>query len=297
MVRINKCIELIQQNQAIFAVSAPELTYECGKEMSQTWADLIQFDFEHHPFDTVGLSKFMKGLKDGGPTPSGHLTPTVITTVPSNCMTPEEVIYNAWQIRHVLSTGVHGILHTHTRRADAVATFVAASRYVFQTIGRDQGIPEGLRGGGGQKEPAAIWDMDPTDYMRKADPWPLNPNGELLLGLKIEDRFCLPDADNIAAVPGISFAEWGPGDMGMSHGDPDLHDPPYTLEMDEARNIVKNACDKSGLTFLCSWQDENLTIEERARHALHQIGARILHVPDEAIADKLRKEMDRQMPW
>ena len=66
MVRINKCIELIQQNQAIFAVSAPELTYDCGVEMSQTWADLIQFDFEHHPFDTVGLAQFMKGLRDGG---------------------------------------------------------------------------------------------------------------------------------------------------------------------------------------------------------------------------------------
>ena len=297
MSRINKCIELIEQNQAIFAVSAPELTYECGKEMSQTWSDLIQFDFEHHPFDTVGLSKFMRGLKDGGPTPSGHLTPTVITTIPSNCMTPEEVLYNAWQIRHVLSTGVHGILHTHARRADAVAMFVAASRYVFQTVGRDQGLPEGLRGGGGQREPAIIWDMDPTDYMWKADPWPLNPKGELMLGLKIEDRFCLPDADNIAAVPGISFAEWGPGDMGMSYGDPDLHDPPYTQKMNEARNIVKGACDKAGLTFLSSWQDESLTIEERARHALYEIGARILHVPDEKVADKLRKEMGREMPW
>ena len=159
---------------------------------------MIQFDFEHHPFDTVGLSQFMKGLGDGGPTPSGHRTPAVITTLPSNCMTPEEVIYNAWQVRHVLATGVHGILHTHTRRADAVATFVAASRYVFQTIGRDMGIPEGLRGGGGQREPAAIWGMEPVEYMKKADPWPLNPDGELLLGLKIEDRFCLPVADKIA---------------------------------------------------------------------------------------------------
>ena len=85
--------------------------------------------------------------------------------------------------------------------------------------------------------------------------------------------------------------------MGMSHGDPALLDPPYTQEMDDARDLVKSACDKSGLTFLCSWQDENLTIEERARHALHEIGARILHVPDEAIADKLRKEMGRKMPW
>jgi len=297
MVRINKVIDLIEQDQAIFSIGAPELTYECGKEMSQTWADMIQFDFEHHPFDTVGLSQFMKGLRDGGPTPSGHRTPAVITTLPSNCMTPEEVIYNAWQFRHVLATGVHGILHTHTRRADAVATFVAASRYVFQTIGRDMGIPEGLRGGGGQREPAAIWGMEPVEYMKKADPWPLNPDGELLLGLKIEDRFCLPDADKIAAVPGISFAEWGPGDMGMSFGDPEQHDPPYLPEMDNAREIVKSACDKAGLTFLCSWQDPSMTIEERARHALFKIGARILHVPDADVADTLRKEMGRTMPW
>ena len=76
-----------------------------------------------------------------------------------------------------------------------------------------------------------------------------------------------------------------------------IRDSPYTPEMDEARNIVKSACDKSGLTFLCSWQDENLTVEERARHALNEVGARILHVPDEEVADKLRKEMGRKMPW
>ena len=33
MTRINKCIELIEQNQAIVDVSATELTYKCGKEM------------------------------------------------------------------------------------------------------------------------------------------------------------------------------------------------------------------------------------------------------------------------
>ena len=118
-----------------------------------------------------------------------------------------------------------------------------------------------------------------------------------MLGLKIEDRYCLPDADNIAAGAGLSFAEWGPGDMGMSHGDPDLHDPPYTPEMDKAREIVKDACKASGLSFLCSWQDPNLTVEDRTRHALFEEGARILHVPDKEIADTIRKEMGREMPW
>ena len=297
MVRINKCIELMEQDQAIFSIPGIDLTYEAGLEMSQTWADMIQFDFEHRGFDVDGLASFMKGLKDAGPTPSGHQTPTVITTVPSNCMTPEEVQYNAWQIRHVLTAGVHGILHTHARREDAVRMFVAASRYVHQQIGREQGIPEGIRGSGGQKEPAALWGIEPGEYVERADPWPLNPNGELIIGLKIEDKYCLPDADKIAAVPGLSFAEWGPGDMGMSHGKPDDHDPPYSDEMNNARQIVKSACDKSNLSFLCSWHEEGRTEEENARHALYEIGARILHVSDPKIAEVLRKEMGRTMPW
>ena len=296
MTRINKCIELLEQGQTIFSIGSPEMSYEAGKEMSQTWADMIQFDFEHHAFDMVGLGEFMKGLRDGGPTPSGHLTPTVIVTLPSNCMTAEEVIYNAWQVRHALSTGIHGILHTHTRSADAVRAFVSVSRYVHQTIGREKGLPEGLRGSGGQRGPAAIWGLEPSEYTWRADPWPLNPQGELMLGLKIEDRHCLPDADAIAAVPGLSFAEWGPGDMGMSFGSPELHDPPYTPELENARRIVKSACDKAGLAFLCSWADPNMSTEERARHVIDEIGARIVHVPDPEIAAKLRQEAGRTMP-
>ena len=63
-------------------------------------------DYEHNPFDVVGLRAFMQGLVDGGPTNSGHRTPTVFATLPSNCRTVHEVRANAWQVRHVLSSGV-----------------------------------------------------------------------------------------------------------------------------------------------------------------------------------------------
>ncbi len=59
--------------------------------------------------------------------------------------------------------------------AEAVKWFVATCRYSFQTIGLDKGIPEGLRGGGGQGQPAVLWGIDPHEYVRRADPWPLNP--------------------------------------------------------------------------------------------------------------------------
>ena len=151
MARINKCIELLQQGQDIFTAGAPELTYESGREMAQTWADMILTDFEHRPFDVVGLMNFMRGLKDGGPTPSGHPTPTVVTTLPSNCISPEEVYYNAWQVRQVLTTGVHGILHTHARSADAVRAFVATTNTSCGTYIRPSGATRVSRRAGGDR--------------------------------------------------------------------------------------------------------------------------------------------------
>ena len=250
---------------------------------------MILIEFEHHAFDIVGLTQFMKGLKDGGPTPDGYLMPTVISTLPSNCMTKEEMLFNAWQTRHVLSTGAHGVLQTHTRDVDAVKTFVATARYPYQKIGREV-LPEGLRGSGGQKQPSEIWGVTQREYTDLADPWPLNPKGELLLGLKIEDRYCVENADKIAAVPGIGFAEWGPGDMGMSYGDPDAHDPPYPDYMNQAREKVKTALDKSNVAFYSSWNDKSLSIKETVDHLIDNVGAKILGIPGKDYADYGRKK-------
>jgi len=296
MPRINRAIELLEQGQPLYGTAAGELTYENGKRMAGTWADTIMVEFEHHPFDTVGLSRFMRGLADGGPTRSGHPTPAVIATLPSNARTKDEVVANSWQIRHVLSTGVHGLLHTHTRTPEAVRAFVEHCRYPFQTIGVGGGLGKGERGAGGQMEPAAIWGVDPPQYVEIADPWPLNPKGELMLGLKIEDQECAENAAAVASVPGISFAEWGPGDMGMSFGYSDRHDPPYPPEMEDVRNRIKAACDSAGLAFLCGWMDPTMTLEERVRHLL-DMGVKILGGPEgKEMADIGRRITGRTMP-
>ena len=131
---------------------------------------MLLIDFEHHPFDTVGLTGYMRGLKDGGPTASGHLTPTVVCTLPSNAITPEEVLYNAWQARHVLTAGVHGILHTHARTAESVKAFVQITRYPFQTLEREL-IGEGLRGAGGQRPAIPMANCCWASKLRTATAW------------------------------------------------------------------------------------------------------------------------------
>jgi 4-hydroxy-2-oxoheptanedioate aldolase len=275
MARINRAIDLLARGEALYYTSPGELSYENGQAQAATWADFLLVDFEHHAFDVVGLTAFMRGLAAGGPLPDGFRTPTVIATLPSNCRTVAEVEANAWQIRQVLSAGVHGVLHTHARSASAVRAFVEHCRYPFQTLGVGEGLGRGERGSGGQQRPAEIWGVDVHEYLRIADPWPLNPEGELLLGLKMEDRQAVEHADEIASVPGIAFAEWGPGDMGMAYGYSDAHDPPYPPDMDEARRTIKAACDANGLAFLCSWNDPSQMTAENVRHLLDD-GVRII---------------------
>src|SRR6478672_7562682 len=143
MKRVNKAIELLAQRQPVYfdfvdSVSAGE--YDGGRALAQTWADYIAYDMEHSAFDVRGLMQFMRGLADGGPTRSGHRTPAVIVTLPVEGTSELAVRANAWMIKQVLATGVHGLLLVHAESAEAVRAFVEASRYAFNaSVGSELG--------------------------------------------------------------------------------------------------------------------------------------------------------------
>ena len=60
-------------------------------------------------------------------------------------------------------------------------------RYPINKSGVGHGLGTGTRGVGSESSAAAIWGVNRDDYIQKADPYPLNPDGELLLGIKIEN--------------------------------------------------------------------------------------------------------------
>ncbi|MDP3063378.1 MAG: aldolase/citrate lyase family protein [Chloroflexota bacterium] len=292
MPRVNKVVELWEQGQPVYYTGVHgELTYEAGVGLARTWADYISIDMEHGPFDLKDLQAFMRGLAAGGPTKSGHRTPAVVVTPPVNGVSEEEVRANAWMFRQLLARGIHGILLCHAESPAAVKAFVECCRYPFQTIGQDKGLGVGRRGAGGQAEAAEIWGLSVDDYLERADPSPLNPKGELMLGLKIENRRALANAEVNVKTPGISFAEWGPGDMAMSFGYPNRHDPPYPKEMLEARNRVLAACKAAGAAFLEGITEEDVVdkIKEGVRIGAGRGG--------EKAADKGRRYTKRTMPW
>jgi 4-hydroxy-2-oxoheptanedioate aldolase len=282
--RINKAIELLADGQPIYYAQVEGGGYEEGRKLAHTWADYITYNLEHSPFDMAALRAFMQGLVDGGPTRSGHRTPTVVVVLPVGGINEAALWSNYWMVEHVLGSGAHGVLLVHARSPEATRVMVQAARYPHAPPA--PGIGEGLRGSGGQGFAARIWGVSPAEYQRLADPWPLNPNGELLLGLKVEDRHALEKAEANTAVPGIGFAEWGPGDMRMSLNAASESAP----EMVAARARVLAATKKAGIAFLNTVNAKNVTqmIDE---------GVRIGAGAGPEVADQGRRYSKRRMPW
>ena len=281
--RINRAIELLDSGQPIYYTGSHEGTdgnFEQGVKDAQTYADYISYDMEHAPFDVKGLADYMRGLAKGGPTKSGHRTPAVIVNVPVNGTDEAAVRANAWMFQQVLATGIHGILLCHADTPGAVRAFVEAVR--FPANG-------GRRGVHGNTTAARIWGVSADEYAEKADVWPLNPEGELLLGLKLEDRYALANADANAKVPGIAFAEWGPGDMAFSLGVRDAGPGPMPAVLAAARAKVFAATKANKLFFLNAATPGDVIdmIKEGV-----MIGA-----ADERAAEIGRQYTKREMPW
>ena len=287
--RVNKCVELLSMQQPVYYGQAYG-GYQEGRNNAKTWADYILYDMETNPLDFKSLRDFMKGLADGGPTPSGHRTPAVIVVPPIFGIEEASVDANAWMVQQVLAQGVHGILLPRSRNPEAVKRFVRAVRYPIGKQARDV-IGYGTRGWGSHHYAAEIWGVDPRKYLEIADPWPLNPRGEIMLGLRIEDWQALERAEETLAVPGITFAEHGPRDMGLSYGYLDGRaDPPLPKEVDEAGRKVLALCKKNGLAFLDNVLPEN--VEKRLDE-----GVMICAGRRQDSAEKGRRYTKRAMPW
>lgn len=286
--RVNKAVELLEQGQPIYYTGGHG-GFEEGVKMAQTYADYITYEMEHGPYDVPRLAEFMRGLVKGGPTKSGHRTPAVVVTLPVGGLDEATMKANYWMVQQVLATGIHGILLCHARSPEAVKVFVEATRFPFNRLKVNEGLNEGLRGAGGQGGAAQIWGIPVKEYLEKAEPWPLNPKGELLLGLKIEDKYALNNVERTLKIPGIAFAEWGPGDMGMSLGFPDNHDSPYPKPMEDARSRVLAACKASKIAFLNQVRPNDVV-------AMIKEGVMVGAGGQEA-ADIGRKHTKRAMPW
>ena len=290
---INKAIDLLSQGQPVYYTGSHSgiggNAFDEGVRMAQTWADYINYDMEHAPWDINQLTQFMRGLVKGGPTKSGHRTPAVIVTLPTDGTDEAVMRANAWMVKQVLATGIHGIILCHAQSPGAVKAFVEAARFPFQRLGVNEGLDEGRRGAHGTPMAASIWGISSKEYAEKADVWPLNPNGEILLGLKVEDKHALANVEKSLKVPGIGYAEWGGGDMSYSLGFPERGPGPLPPALLAARNRVFAACKANKVAFLDGFNPANVIDQIKE-------GVMIGSGPPQA-AEIGRKFTKRPEPW
>jgi 4-hydroxy-2-oxoheptanedioate aldolase len=320
--RVNKAIELWEDGQPIYyggsGLGPGVDPYAQGVRMARTYMDAINVEMEHGALDFMQLREFMRGLVDGGPTRSGHRTPAVFVETGIIGLDAPYMRANTWVLEQFLDAGVHGIHMCHARRWEAVEVATQmAMRYPFERPGitvADNDSPSksdtpstgttlkyrGLRGSAAGYA-AQIWGVNGNKYNHIADLWPLNKQGEMIFGLKIEDTFCDQDVDKTIALPGISMAEWGPGDhsfwlYGLSIMPEDGSRPPDVTtrpEMVKVRQAVLDACKKNNVMFLNAGSPD----PNNSAYVIQQIkdGAMVLEAPESA-AIIGREYSKRKMP-
>ncbi len=321
--RINKAIELWEDGQPIYYEGSglgPGVdSYAQGIRMSQTYMDAINVEMEHGCLDLMGLREFMRGLVDGGPTRSGHRTPAVFVETGIIGLDAPYARANSWLLEQFLDAGVHGIHICHARRWEAIQVSNQMSmRYPFPRAGitvpdndalSNSGSPSsgstlayrGLRGSSAGYA-AEVWGVNINTYCHMADLWPLNPKGEVICGVKIEDTFADQDVAQTLALPGISMAEWGPGDhsywlYGLSIMPEDRAMPFDQVmerpEMRKVRQAVLDNCKKNKVMFLNAGSAD----PNSPAYVITQIkdGAMVLEAPESA-AIIGREYTKRKMP-
>jgi 2-keto-3-deoxy-L-rhamnonate aldolase RhmA len=106
-------------------------------------------------------------------------------------------------ISRELNIGAAGIMFVETESADEVRHGLAAMRFRSQGGTRPDAIGSA----------ASHWGMSEQEYRRKADLWPLNPDGELINWTIVESREGLAHVREIAAVKGIGVLWPGAGTL------------------------------------------------------------------------------------
>ena len=231
--RINKLIELLENDQPAFGILSFDYSLNNARAMASSDLDFVFIDMEHAPFDVERLRLFLLGMTNKRSiVEKGNLQPDVVPFVRIPAAGgAEELIAQAKQ---VLDVGVFGIFFPaiHTREDAELA--VRATRYP-QYNGASDYEPTGLRG----RNPSnAQWYWGIRDYHTRADVWPLDPQGELLAMMFIESAEGVENIDEIISVSGLGAIFIGPSDLSTSMG----YTSPTAPEVEEAIQTVLSAC-------------------------------------------------------
>jgi 4-hydroxy-2-oxoheptanedioate aldolase len=130
----------------------------------------------------------------------------------------------------VLDSGAYGIVWPHVSTVEEARNAVVACRYPRP---KDAPLyePAGQRGDA-PGAAARYWGLSQQEYYRKADVWPLAPQGEIVVAIMCEEVRAVENLpDILEQVPGITAVVIGEGDLSQDLGFPRQYDHPKVVAM------------------------------------------------------------------
>jgi 4-hydroxy-2-oxoheptanedioate aldolase len=260
---LNPLIALLEARKPIFGLYAPSVPR--GSAVTKTPAELAKDGLAYTASDFVFNGNMETGLDGRNPTP-GVATPfdnfatfvgamkdastpaerwahPLAVKTPKIAEDPAKAVEN---ISRQLNVGVSTVVFVGVESAKEVQTGLAAMRFKSQGGTRPDAVGTA----------PAYWGLSEADYRKKADVWPLNPNGELVNWTIVESKEGLAHLDEIAAVKGIGTLFPGAGTLrSVFRGDPE--------GWENAIQQVLAACKKYHLQ--CGYPANEADIETRMK--------------------------------
>ena len=223
--RLNAVIGALESGKPTFTAFAQADT-ESAIAMSASKFDGIVFEMEHNPWDVRALRDSLQYMLNRRQLVQGGTLAPAVT--PMVRIPPNGSEKNQWLAKQALDLGAYGIVWPHVSTVEEAHNAVASCRYP-RLKSAPLYEPAGARGDG-PTAAARYWGLTQQEYYQRADVWPLNPKGEILVILMIEDTVGIANLDAmLKKVPGIGAILIGEGDLSQELGVPRQYEHPTVL--------------------------------------------------------------------
>jgi len=204
---LNPVIEKLAAGKSFIGFQTGDLSLENARALARADIDYVYLEMEHGPMDFDGLHRFTVGMLDKATIlKKGNAQPNVAIFARFAPYGREQA---QWFVKQALDIGLMGVIFNGIDNPEQALLAVRNMRYPQKRTSKYQ-EPPGLRG---YAPGTAVWwwGVSDAEYERRADLWPLNPDGDLLAIMMIETSEGLKNADAIAAVPGVGAIFVGAG--------------------------------------------------------------------------------------
>ncbi|MEQ1897642.1 MAG: aldolase/citrate lyase family protein [Vicinamibacterales bacterium] len=219
-VRINRVIEKLEAGEVVYGPQISGLSVgsaEFANDLARASHNIqyVSWDMKNGMFDLARLQTSLLGLLDR----ADILKRGIQHGVTSFARVPlRPHVDPSFVVGEMLDLGLTGFVFPEIDNRQQAEAAIRAMRYPHRDGYQS---PAGYTGGhtGSAARAAWYWGVSEAEYKRRADVWPLNPDGELFAMVQIETVEAVKNLPDIITTPGLGAILIGPNTLTDSMGE------------------------------------------------------------------------------